>query len=570
MNKKFTLGAFFIFAIFVSALFTNSVSAKTADEDSALVSTTIVISQVYGGGGGSTGTYMFDYVELKNISGTPQSLNGLSLMYGSAAGQFGGSATNVFALPTGVTLQPGQYYLVQLSSAGSGGAALPVTPDAVTGNLSMSGSSGKIALTNGLAANSCGATATPCTLPNAQIIDLVAYGAASNAEGGAATNGDSALTSSQGSVRKSSGCQDTDNNNNDFTIVTDPVPRNSATTLAPCGGGTTPAARGTLFDFTGNGKTDWTTLVIPTSGPIFWKIAGNPAAPGANQAFIRSFDYGLRTSATSGDTPVPQDYSGDKKTEVAVWRPGAQSIFYVSQFPLGPGPLTLERAVPFGTTGDNPNAVGDYDGDGKIDYTVSRDDGNTITWYSILSSTNTLRAVALGIPSAALNFAVVNGADFNGDGRDELVFFTISGDCSSTPVAPCSITYYANDSANGTGVFVRQFGNFNSDFTITPADYTGDKKADLVAVRQTSGPQVWYILNSATNAVTATQFGISDTDVRNDVQVRGDYDGDGRQDIAVWRRANQTFYYISSANGTIGGQQWGTAGDTPLGSFGIF
>src|SRR6187551_3056974 len=30
-----------------------------------LVSTTIVISQAYGGGGGTTGTYMNDYVELK-------------------------------------------------------------------------------------------------------------------------------------------------------------------------------------------------------------------------------------------------------------------------------------------------------------------------------------------------------------------------------------------------------------------------------------------------------------------------------------------------------------------------
>ena len=56
-------------------------------------STTIVISQAYGGGGG-TGFYQFDYVELKNISGAVQSLNGLSLIYGSATGQFGSVATN--------------------------------------------------------------------------------------------------------------------------------------------------------------------------------------------------------------------------------------------------------------------------------------------------------------------------------------------------------------------------------------------------------------------------------------------------------------------------------------------
>ena len=44
-------------------------SAPLADNgDSPLASTTFVISQAYGGGGGSTGTYLNDYVELKNIS----------------------------------------------------------------------------------------------------------------------------------------------------------------------------------------------------------------------------------------------------------------------------------------------------------------------------------------------------------------------------------------------------------------------------------------------------------------------------------------------------------------------
>ena len=142
MNKKLVLSAFFILAIFASATFINVVSADTT---STQASTTIVISQVYGGGGGSTGTYMFDYVELFNISSSPQSLNGLSLMYGSSGGQFGSSATNIFALPD-VTLQPGQHYLVQLGAAGSAGANFPVTPDVVTTNINAAAGSGKIAL----------------------------------------------------------------------------------------------------------------------------------------------------------------------------------------------------------------------------------------------------------------------------------------------------------------------------------------------------------------------------------------------------------------------------------------
>ena len=329
------------------------------------------------------------------------------------------------------------------------------------------------------------------------------------------------------------------------------------------GGGTT--TRGTLFDFTGNGRTDWTTLRIPTSGPITWKIAGNPAPGAPNQAFIRVFDYGLRTSATTGDAIVPQDYNGDRKTEPTVWRPGAQAIFYVAQFPIGIGGIMLDRAVPFGTTGDDPDAVGDYDGDGKIDYAVARFNSTTgvLTWYTMSSSTNTMRAVNFGIAPTTVQHAVVNGADFNGDGRDEVVFGSL--DVNGI------VTWYAGDVLSGTGVFTRQFGDFSSDYLVTPADYTGDRRADLVAVRQTTNGQVWYINNSATNTTTGTTFGIADTTIRGDIQVRGDYDGDGRHDIAVWRASNQTFYYISSANpGTISGQKWGDPGDTPLGSFGIF
>ncbi len=202
-------------------------------------STTVVISQAYGGGGGATGTYLNDYVELKNISGTTKDISGLQLMYGSATGQFGSSATAIFTFPASTTIAAGKYVLIQLGSAGTGGSALPVTPDFTTTNLSMSGSSGKVALTTAaFAGNSCGG-ATACIFPNADIIDWVAWGAAGNGtagngEGGTSVNNGVALTSTQGAVRKANGCTETNNNNLDFDVVTAPVPRNSATAASIC------------------------------------------------------------------------------------------------------------------------------------------------------------------------------------------------------------------------------------------------------------------------------------------------------------------------------------------------
>ena len=160
---------------------------------------TFVISQVYGGGGG-TGTYMHDYVEIKNITASVQSLNLLKLYYGSALGNFASSSSNEFILPN-VNLNPGQFYLVQLGPAGTG-AALPVIPDAITPNINMSQANGKIALVTGLLPiNTCGSTATPCDATQlSYIVDWVAYGAAGNGtagngEGGTAVNGGVALNS---------------------------------------------------------------------------------------------------------------------------------------------------------------------------------------------------------------------------------------------------------------------------------------------------------------------------------------------------------------------------------------
>ncbi len=251
-------------------------STSTATPTPINGSTTLVLSQVDGGGGGSTGTYLNDYVEIKNVSNSVQSLNTLSLYYGAATGNFASSASNAFALPN-VTLNPGQYYLAQLGNAGTSGASLPVTPDATTTNLNLSATSGKVALvTSGLAINTCGSSATPCNASQlALIVDWVAYGAAGNGtagngEGGTSVNNGVAITSSQGGVRKNGGCQDTDNNNADFDVVTAPVPRNTGTAAAPCTGGPTPTATATSTSTntpTGSPTPTLTPTNTPTATP---------------------------------------------------------------------------------------------------------------------------------------------------------------------------------------------------------------------------------------------------------------------------------------------------------------
>ena len=132
------------------------------------ISSSIVISQIYGGGGNSGATLKNDFIELFNRSGSTVSLAGMSVQYTSAAGT-SWQVTNI-----GGTLAPGQYYLVQ-EAVGAGGTVNLPPPDA-TGTITMSATAGKVALVSGTAALS-GAC------PTAGVIDLIGFGAANCFEG---------------------------------------------------------------------------------------------------------------------------------------------------------------------------------------------------------------------------------------------------------------------------------------------------------------------------------------------------------------------------------------------------
>ncbi|GIE99767.1 S8 family serine peptidase [Paractinoplanes rishiriensis] len=78
-------------------------------------------------------------------------------------------------------------------------------------------------------------------------------------------------------------------------------------------------------------------------------------------------------------------------------------------------------------------------------------------------------------------------------------------------------------------------------------DYNGDGVTDNAVWRPSDG--TWYVRN-----ISTVQWGLA-----GDVPVSGDYNGDGVTDYAVWRPSNGTWY----VNG-IATVQWGVAGDIPV------
>jgi hypothetical protein len=321
------------------------------------------------------------------------------------------------------------------------------------------------------------------------------------------------------------------------------------------GGGGTPAVFDNRLDFFGNGFSDWVTLSAPTGGNITWKGTRNDnPTPTASRMF--RIPFGL----SSDDITAFGDYTGDGIADLSVWRTGAQGMYFI----LRSDNLQL-LSIPWGRTGDVPRHEGDYDGDGRMDATILRAEGGGIRWFVLRSGTNTFSTFVFGLT----NDIPLVGADYTGDGADDPAVIRVNQTTGE-------MLWIVGNTVGGL-VNKVSWGNFNTDFVVPAGDYDGDGRADFAVWRGFgTAPAVtgqWIILRSG-GGVSYIQFGIpgsGDTNPNRDIPLRsGDYDGDKKTDIAVYRPSNQTFYVLRSSNLQLMTQRAGDPGDIPLASLGTF
>jgi len=276
-----------IFTVII--LLISVISAKTQ------TGTNVVISQVYGAGGNAGATLNADFVELFNPTASTINITGWSVQYASATG-----TSWQVAILTSTALAPGQYYLVQMTAAGGVGSALP-TPDYVASPaISMAATAGKVALVNTTTALS----GTQCPTFSASIVDYVGFGLTANCyEGSGPTPAPSTTTSD---IRAAGGCTDANNNAADFTAAA-PTPRNTSTTLAPCGGGSSASLIANPASLTG-----FLTSVGTASTSQSFNLSGSNLSPAAgNISVAPSAGWEVSTdNSTFSAVPINVSYSG--------------------------------------------------------------------------------------------------------------------------------------------------------------------------------------------------------------------------------------------------------------------
>lgn len=176
----------------------------------------IVISQVYGGGGNSGATFTNDFIELFNPGSQAVSVAGWSVQYASSVGTTW-QVTNL----TG-SIPAGGYYLVQESQGAGGTTPLP-TPNA-SGTIAMAAGAGKVSLV-------ASTTALTGACPTG-FVDQVSFGTAASDCGFKTT---ATLTNTTAALRGDQGCAFTGDLSVDFATGA-PNPRNSASPLHVCPG----------------------------------------------------------------------------------------------------------------------------------------------------------------------------------------------------------------------------------------------------------------------------------------------------------------------------------------------
>lgn len=212
----------------------------------------------------------------------------------------------------------------------------------------------------------------------------------------------------------------------------------------------------------------------------------------------------------------------------------------------------------FGTTGWVRHVVGDFNNDGLPDIASFQKTTTIARWVVGLSTGSSFTISRwTSLASIAVNgWTKAIAGDFNGDGKTDIAnFLNING-----------IARWWVSLSNGTSFTNANFGNMPTAGTWTSqmaGDFNNDGNADLVSFN--SATNKWFVsLSNATGTAFNTTQWLALTPFGRTSQVVGDFDQDGKTDLSVLDLGSGQVAVGLSTGTNFAASLWETLPATPL------
>ena len=246
-------------------------------------------------------------------------------------------------------------------------------------------------------------------------------------------------------------------------------------------------------------------------------------------------------SQNSGNTVLTADFNGDGFPDLVILGNDNISLLLGN----GNGTFTAAPSPP----NDLPGAiaVGDFNGDGIPDLAVAPvlDEGNSELLLGNGDGTFTIAGGSTGFGSDAATSNAIAVGDFNGDGKLDLVEACVSGNDQ-----PCNLLLIQSGNGDGTFTLSCELSlSFEGSQSMAVGDFNADGQPDVAVINSlANGVNVFLNKGSCPSAVSAIPAtGDGPTSI-----AAADFNGDGKLDLAVANSgSNNVTILLGNGDGTF-------------------